>query len=75
MKEKLIAAISNIISVKEDQLKANPENYYIGNPVAWDSLSHLSIMFELENISGKEISVEDMENLDTLSKVIEFLEK
>ena len=74
MKEELITAISNIISVPEDELKATPENFYIGNPIAWDSLTHLAIMFELENISGKEISVEDMENLDTLLKVIEFVE-
>lgn len=75
MKDKLIAAIADIISVPESLLASTPEKYGLGNPNAWDSLTHLAVMTELENISGREVSMDDMENLDNLVKIIEFLEQ
>lgn len=75
MKDKLIAAVSDIINVPASALISAPENYRLGDPPAWDSLTHLAIMTELENLSGREVSMDDMERLDTLVKIIEFLEQ
>ena len=75
MKDKMLAAVSEIINVPVSALSSAPENYRLSDPTAWDSLTHLAIMTELEALSGREVSMDDMERLDTLVKIIDFLEQ
>lgn len=70
MKDKLMAAISDILSVSLEELRENQSNYKILNPVSWDSLAHLAIMSEVEEILGREIPIDEMEELDTLEKIL-----
>ena len=73
MKERLIAAVSNILSIREADLQANPGAYRLSNPVSWDSLAHLAIMTELEELLDRELSVHEMEEMDTLEKILDVL--
>ena len=73
MKEKLIAAVSNILSTSVDDLQADPSAYKLSNPVSWDSLAHLAIMTELEELLGRELSIDEMEEMDTLEKILNIL--
>jgi acyl carrier protein len=73
MKEKLIAAISDILSVSVEEIRENQGDYKILNPVSWDSLAHLAIMSEVEEILGRELSIDEMEELDTLPKILELI--
>ena len=70
MKEKIIEAVSNILSISAADLQADPGAYRLSNPVSWDSLAHLSIMSELEELLDKELSIAEMEELDTLEKIL-----
>lgn len=73
MKEKLIAAISDILSVSMEEIRENQGDYKILNPVSWDSLAHLAIMSEVEEILGRELSIDEMQELDTLQKILELI--
>ncbi|MDB4822099.1 acyl carrier protein [Candidatus Pseudothioglobus singularis] len=72
MKNKIIQIVSDIISINVDDLLNEPSNFKMGSPVSWDSLAHLAIMSELEDYSGKEISVQDMERMNSLDEIINF---
>lgn len=73
MKEQLIAAVSDILSVSATDLQADPGAYRLSNPVSWDSLAHLAIMTELEELLGRELSMDEMEEMDTLEKILNVL--
>jgi len=73
MKEKLFASVSNILSISVVDLKADPGAYKLSSPVSWDSLAHLAIMTELEELLDRELSMEEMEEMDTLEKILDFL--
>ena len=73
MKDKLIMAISDILSVPVADLKADPSAYSLSNPASWDSLAHLAIMTELEELLDRELSIDEMEEMDTLEKILNSL--
>ena len=41
----------------------------------WDSIAHVKIMVELENRMNKKISTSKMSELNSVSKIIKFLDK
>jgi len=73
VKEKLITVVSDILSVSSADLLADPSAYKLSNPVAWDSLAHLAIMTELEELLDRELSIDEMEQMDTLEKILNVL--
>jgi len=73
MKDKLIMALSDILSVPVADLEADPSAYSLSNPVSWDSIAHLAIMTELEELLGRELSMDEMEEMDTLEKILNLL--
>lgn len=70
MEERFIEAVSNILSIAIHDLSVDPASYGIAKTAAWDSLAHLAIMTELEELIGQEISIDEMEELDTLEKIL-----
>ena len=71
MKEQIIGFVSDAISVPADDIRKNPSSYGLGATVSWDSLVHLAIMTELEEILGEEISIEEMEELKDMQTILD----
>ena len=73
MQNKIISIIANIIKINPDEISSNIDDYYLGSTAGWDSLAHLSIMTELEDDYDLDLSIDEMENLDSVKKIIDFL--
>ena len=73
MKSELYEIIGDILTMDPSEVEAQTDTLKLGNPVSWDSLSHLAIMTELEDILDRELTIEEMEELDSLQKIIEIL--
>lgn len=71
MKEKLIHFVSEYLSIPYESLVQSPHEFGITKPSLWDSLAHLAIMTELEEILDRELSIEEMEELSTLDKILQ----
>lgn len=71
MKAKLINTVSDIISVSADEIQNNPSSFGIGKPEAWDSLAHLAIMTEIEDLLNEELSIAEMESMNNMQKILD----
>lgn len=40
---------------------------------SWDSLAHTNIMIELENVIQRELTIEEMNTLDSVNSIFRFL--
>ena len=74
MKENVIQMIANIIKVTPNQIIADEDNHAMGKVSGWDSLSQLSIMTEIEDEYDLDLSIDEMENMDSVNKILSFLE-
>jgi acyl carrier protein len=73
MKEKVYEFVSGILSISIEELRQSPNDFRLSSPNSWDSLAHLAIMTELEELLDKELSIDEMEELDSLQKIINFV--
>ena len=73
MEDKLIKIIADIIKVEVSVNDQNIDNYALGKVSGWDSLAHLAIMAEIESMLEVELSIEEMEDLDSIKKIIEYV--
>lgn len=71
MREKIALLISEVAKVDAAAILADPSGFGMSNTAGWDSLAQLSIMTALEEEFGVELSIEDMETLDTAQKIFE----
>lgn len=74
MKEQLIKFVADIVSVSPEDIQADPSSFGINAPGTWDSLAHLAIMTELEDMLGVELSISEIEEMDNMQKIIERAE-
>tara|TARA_B100001057_G_C22778280_1_gene922550 strand:+ start:1250 stop:1480 length:231 start_codon:yes stop_codon:yes gene_type:complete len=70
-KNKTIEIISKIIKT---DLKEITEASSMGDFTKWDSLSHLQIMLEVEKQFKKKISTSKMSDLNSVKKILKFIE-
>ena len=75
MSQTVIQVIANIIKVTPDEINANVEEFFLGNVSGWDSLAHLAIMTEIEDEYDLDLSIEEMEEMDSVVKILNFLEE
>ena len=73
MREKIALIISEIAKIEAADVLADPSGFGMSKTVGWDSLAHLSIMTAIEDEFDIELSIEDMEALDTAEKIFERL--
>jgi len=73
MKIKLFDIVGDILSMNPSEVEENASELRLGSPEAWDSLSHLAIMTELEDALNRELTIEEMEDLNSLDKIMVFL--
>jgi acyl carrier protein len=71
MKERIALIISEITKVEVGELINEPSSFGMMNTAGWDSLAQLSIMTALEDEFEIEMSIEDMEMLNTAEKIFE----
>lgn len=71
MKKKLKNLISKILKVKKDKITLNTG---INNLEQWDSLAHLSILTEIDNLSkGKASKIKGLSNANTVKEILKLL--
>ena len=70
---RFLKAASELLMTPEKELVETPSNFGIKIHSNWDSLAHLALMSELEEITGRELSIEDMGKMDTLPKILEYI--
>jgi len=75
MNQTVIQVIANIIKVTPDEINANVEEFSLGKVSGWDSLAHLAIMTEIEDEYDLDLSIDEMEELDSVVKILNFLEE
>lgn len=75
MNHKIIQTIANIIKVTPDEIRADIEDFSLGKVSGWDSLAHLSIMSEIEDEFDLDLSIDEMEHLDSVTKILSFIEE
>jgi len=75
MNQTVIQVIANIIKVTPDEISANVEEFSLGKVSGWDSLAHLAIMTEIEDEYDLDLSIDEMEELDSVVKILNFLEE
>ena len=75
MEEKIINIIASIIKTKPEEISNNIDNFALGSVSGWDSLAHLSIMTELEDEYDLDLSIDEMESLDSVKKILHFIEE
>lgn len=69
--EKLKNLISKILKVKKDKITLNTG---INNLEQWDSLAHLSILTEIDNLSkGKASKIKGLSNANTVKEILKLL--
>lgn len=71
MREKIALIISEIAKIEAAAILADPSGFGMSNTAGWDSLAQLSIMTAIEDEFDVELSIEDMEALDTAEKIFE----
>ncbi|MDB2476128.1 acyl carrier protein [Paracoccaceae bacterium] len=62
--------LSDMLRVNQNTIK--PESR-LGDLPGWDSLSHVSVLLELEKVYGIKVSRQAYEKCSTMSGIIEFL--
>jgi len=73
MKNKIIEIISDILRVDKKIVSENLNDYALGRVSGWDSLSHLAIMAEIEQYLDHELSIDEMEDLNSANNIIEYV--
>jgi|TARA_B100000927_G_C16429538_1_gene454949 acyl carrier protein len=71
-KEKVIKIISVVTKVDIKQIN---ETSSMNDLVKWDSLAHLNIMEQIEKSFKKRISTSKMSDLNSIDKILKFLNK
>ena len=71
MRDKIIEIISDVIKMEVDKIEADPMGIGLKLTPGWDSLAQLSIMTAIEDDFDIEMSIEEMEELDTAQKLID----
>ncbi|MDC0953302.1 acyl carrier protein [Porticoccaceae bacterium] len=74
MKDNVIQVIANIIKVTPDEIAADIGGFSLGKVSGWDSLAHLAIMTEIEDEYDLDLSIDEMEELNSVAKILKFLE-
>ena len=71
--KKLINLISKILKIKAEKVTLNSG---MNNHEQWDSLAHLSILSELDNLSkGKASKIKGLSNATTANEILKLLKK
>tara|TARA_Y100001954_G_C15829355_1_gene614235 strand:- start:12713 stop:12958 length:246 start_codon:yes stop_codon:yes gene_type:complete len=73
--ENFLSSVSGLLSISIEDLKESPCDHSMSSNALWDSLSHLAIMSELEEVIGSELSIEQMQQLDDMKKIFDFLDE
>jgi acyl carrier protein len=73
MEDKIVEIISNILRVDKKAVLENMDDYALGKVSSWDSLSHLAIMSEIEQYLENELSIDEMEELNSANKIIKYV--
>ena len=71
MIERLAQIISDIIKVEAAAIIAQPTDFGMMISPGWDSLAQLAIMTAIEDEWEVELSIDDMEALNTAEKIFE----
>lgn len=72
MKEKIIEIMSEVFEVPVSQFPAEIKQENIDN---WDSLRHLNLIVELEDVFDKSFEPEEISEMISMDKIIEMIEK
>jgi acyl carrier protein len=72
MKEKIIELMSEIFEVPVNEFPAEISQENIDN---WDSLRHLNLIVELEDAFDKTFEPEEIGEMTSIDKIIQFIEK
>lgn len=72
MKEKIIEIMSEVFEVPVNEFPAEIKQENIDN---WDSLRHLNLIVELEDAFDKSFEPEEISEMTSIDKIIEFIEK
>lgn len=75
MNQTVIQIIANIIKVTPNEINSNVDAFSLGKVSGWDSLAHLAIMTEIEDEYDLDLSIDDMEELDSIVKILNFLKE
>lgn len=71
--KKLINLISKILKIKSEKINLSSG---MNNIEKWDSLAHLSILSELDNLSsGKAAKINGLSNSMTVAEIFKLLKK
>jgi len=72
MKEKIKEIMSEVFELPLNEF---PEEITQENIDKWDSLGHLNLIVELEDAFDKSFEPEEIGEMTTLDKIIEFIQK
>ncbi len=72
MKEKIIEIMSEVFEVAVSEF---PSEIKQENIDEWDSLRHLSLIVELEDVFDKSFEPEEISEMTSMDKIIEMIEK
>lgn len=72
MKEKIIEAITRTFEINESDLPSKIDSDHIE---AWDSLNHLNLIVELEDVFDTSYEPEEITKMTSLAKISEITEK
>jgi acyl carrier protein len=72
MKEKIIEIMSEVFEIPVSEFPAEIKQENIDN---WDSLRHLNLIVELEDVFDKSFEPEEISEMISMDKIIEMIEK
>lgn len=72
MKEKIIEIMSEVFEVPVSEFPSEIKQENIDN---WDSLGHLNLIVELEDVFDKSFEPEEISEMTSMDKIIEMIEK
>lgn len=72
MKEKIIEIMSEVFEVPVSEF---PSEIKQENIDKWDSLRHLNLIVELEDVFDKSFEPEEISEMTSMDKIIEMIEK
>ena len=67
--DEVVSLVSQNTGIKKDKLKIDSCSQDFAR---WDSLAHVRIMLDLEKKTKSKISTSQMENLDSIKKIINY---
>lgn len=75
MEDRIREIIAKNLNLSVEDIEASGIQLEFNKTNGWDSLSHLTIMMELEDEFDVEISIDDMETLINVTKISDYLSK